>query len=114
MEQTEILGWGTDATVERRPGVPEERRPPEPLVDAIGFPSRQTTGTPSVTSPHRPLTAVYGTAVPLRGLSGLVRRAAYRAPDYEARRWALLKLADKIDVLEHSPLRVALGLGAVA
>jgi hypothetical protein len=46
------------------------------------------------------LTPVFGTAVPPRGLSGLVRRAAYKIPEHKGKRWMLLMLADRIDVQE--------------
>jgi hypothetical protein len=36
-----------------------------------------------------------------RGLSGLVRRAAYRVPEHRTARWALLLAGDRLDVLEH-------------
>jgi hypothetical protein len=46
------------------------------------------------------LTPVFGTAQPPRGLSGLIRRAAYRRPEHEASRWMLLLLGDRVDVWE--------------
>lgn len=46
------------------------------------------------------LTPVFGTAQPPRGLSGLIRRAAYRIPEHKAGRWMLLLLGDRIDVWE--------------
>jgi len=49
----------------------------------------------------RAATPVFGTAQPASGLSGLVRRAAYRIPEHHAARWALLLAGDRIDVLEH-------------
>jgi hypothetical protein len=113
MQQPDIIGWGVDASFENRPGVPEERHPPEPLIKAPHFPSRQTMGIPSVKSHYRPLTPVYGTAVPPRGLSGVIRRIAYQVPDYKARRWMLLMLADRIDVIEHNSLSMVFGIGAI-
>jgi len=114
MQQFGIIGWGADASVENRPGVPEERHPPRPLVDVGGVPVQQAVGRPSAKSRYRALTPVYGTAVPLRGLSGVFRRIAYEIPDYKPRRWMLLMLADRVDVIEHDPLRLTLGLGAIA
>jgi hypothetical protein len=46
------------------------------------------------------LTPVFGTAVPPRGLSGLVRRLAYRIPEHKTGHWLLLMLGDRIDVWE--------------
>jgi hypothetical protein len=113
MQQSDIIGWGADASFEKRPGVPEERRPPKPLVEVAGYP-QQTVGTPSAKSYYRPLTPVYATTVPLRGMSGVIRRIAYRVPDYKPRRWMLLMLADRVDVIEHNALPLTLGVGAIA
>jgi len=57
---------------------------------------------------------VRSSVLPPRGLSGLVRRAAYRVPDHRPRHWMLLLLADRIDVAESAlrrPLLWLLGLG---
>jgi hypothetical protein len=59
-----------------------------------------------------PMPPVFGTAQPPAGLSGLIRRFAYRYPDNKPRRWLMLMLADRVDVLEHSLLRRSLPVGA--
>jgi hypothetical protein len=69
----------------KRPGIPMERHPATPL--PFG----------------RPLGPVRSSAVPLRGLSGLVRHAAYRTPEHRARHWFLLLLGDRVDAVEHRP-----------
>lgn len=114
MQHTDIIGWGADASLQNRPGVPEERDPPRPLVSIPNFPPQQTAGQPSVKSPFRPLTPVYGTAVPPRGLSGLIRKLAYQAPDYKPRHWMLLMLADRVDVIEHNIVPATLVVGGLA
>jgi hypothetical protein len=43
---------------------------------------------------------VSSAAQPPRGLSGVVRRAAYAIPEHQVRHWALLILADRLDFLE--------------
>ena len=115
MQQTSnIIGWGVDAAPENRPGVPEEL-PPRPMGYASpGAPARQTIGVPTAKSFDRPVTPTYGTTVPLRGLSGVVRRAAYRIPAYRPSRWMLLLLADRIDVVEHNVLPMTLVVGGLA
>jgi hypothetical protein len=45
-------------------------------------------------------TPVVGTAQPPHGFSGLLRTQAYRIPEHFSRHWALLLLADRVDVLE--------------
>jgi hypothetical protein len=101
-------GWGTDNSPLERPGIPQEINPPQPLASAHWLVPEQQT------APERPLvgrglalTPVFSTAVPVRGLSGALRKWAYRIPDYRARRWLLLMVADRVDVLEHRRGRFA-------
>ncbi len=64
----------------------------------------------------RELPSVSGTAQPLRGLSGVLRRAAYRIPEHDARHWAMLLLADRVDAVEHGAWRgqaIAAAIGVV-
>lgn len=113
-ERTDIVGWGADAAFENRPGYPQEIRPPQPIGHGTpAGPVQQTSGTPSVPSRFRRTTEVYGTAIPMRGLSGLIRRYAYTIPDYKPQRWALLLFADRVDVIEHNPAKL-IGVGLVA
>lgn len=92
---------GVDAPRERRPGVPREA-PPEP-VDRAAWDRPETQ---EIRRPHlrragiERLTPVVGTAQPPRGASGMLRRAAYEIPEHYARHWAMLMLADRVDVLE--------------
>lgn len=51
-------------------------------------------------APRRALTPVYGTTLPPRFLSGMVRRRAYRIPTHRARHFLLLLVADRLDRLE--------------
>lgn len=57
-------------------------------------------------------------AATARGLSGAVRRLAYRVPEHAARHWLLLIAADRLQVLEHRavahPAASAALLGALA
>jgi hypothetical protein len=90
-----------DAGPDARPGVPREA---EPQPDPGAHWARPPRQSPTVTVLRRKgldeLTPVFGTAQPPHGLSGLIRRAAYRAPEHKARHWAGLLLADRVDVLE--------------
>lgn len=84
-----------------RPGVPRLRREvPEP--GAYWARPAQQRGTQLLArSGVREATPVFGTAQPARGLSGLIRRAAYRIPEHRTAHWALLLAGDRVDVLEH-------------
>ena len=97
MDPTKIPGWGVDRDPANRPGVPKERKQ---LVDSAA-PSRQAQEQTILKSAsHETLTPVFGTAAPPRGVSGLLRRVAYRIPDHRVGHWALLLAADQVDVVE--------------
>jgi hypothetical protein len=105
-------GLGSDRSPIDRPGIPQELDPPAPLASAHWLePERQQSEQLPLVGRGLELTPVFSTAVPTRGLSGLLRRAAYRMPDYHARRWLLLMTADRIDVLEHRPALLFKALG---
>src|SRR5687768_15586680 len=93
--------WGADIEPERRPGVPMETDP-RPLAGTHGreHPAQPPSELP-LKADHRPPTQVFSTAMPPRGMSGLLRRWAYTQPDHRAKHWMTLLLADRIDVLEH-------------
>ncbi|MFO7177060.1 MAG: hypothetical protein DIU78_000035 [Pseudomonadota bacterium] len=118
IERTDVMGWGVDRRLEDRPGVPMEQSPPRPVGSPTWqVPEQQRSERAPLVAATRTLTPVYSTALPPRGLSGALRRAAYRIPDYRARRWLLLLLADRVDVIEHNPRATAKflsGIGAVA
>jgi hypothetical protein len=101
-----VPGWGVDAEGERRPGVPAEFKPPRPTGSPpYNYPPEQATAPKPLVGPLRALTPVYSTATPVRGLSGWLRKRAYRQPDYHARRWLMLMAADRVDALEHGHRR---------
>lgn len=100
-KQATMPYWGADARMEDRPGVPREPTPhrldgahwrtPEHQTPRVGVLVRAGLGK---------LTPVFGTCQPPHGLSGRLRRSAYRVPDWRVRHWLTLRLADRIDVLE--------------
>jgi hypothetical protein len=97
-----------------RPGVPQELDPPAPLANAHWLtPDQQHSVQLPLVGAGRQLTPVYSVENPPRGLSGLVRRLAYRVPDYRPRRWLLLMLADRIDVVESNPTKLVRLLGSM-
>jgi hypothetical protein len=116
--QSSNSGQAVDRDPDARPGVPmvpAEPRPVGPL--AV---SQQTASVPVLVSVDvGALTPVFSSAVPPRGLSGLMRRRAYQIPEHKARRWMILLLADRVDVWEgrlgrHPWLSAGLGAAAVA
>jgi hypothetical protein len=121
MENSESAETAVDAAFDRRPGVPEDRSPLEPAGRAHwSEPAKQPPRAGVLKDvERREFTATFGTGQPPRGVSGLLRRAAYRMPDYHARRWAILLFADRVDAIEsrarelagHPAVWVALGVG---
>ncbi|WP_309104655.1 hypothetical protein [Microbacterium sp.] len=93
-----VPGWGSDAPDEYR-HTADEREDLGPTGAHWSFPDRQADDPARERSiEHAMLTPVYGTAQPLHGLSGAVRRLAYSTLS-EARntRWLLLILGDRIE-----------------
>lgn len=94
--------WGADREPGSRPGVPMETLPPHALPGSDEpSPPQQVERTRVFKDPLKMLPPVFGTAEPPKALSGLIRRLAYRYPDHLTRRWMLLLLADRVDVMEH-------------
>jgi hypothetical protein len=122
LETGPVRGAGIDAQPERRPGVPMESEPPRPAGNAHWeTPERQPDpGHVLKRKGLNELTPVFGTAVPPRGLSGLMRRAAYQIPEHYTSHWFVLLAADRVDAVEHRARRVlpfalpAAALGAAA
>ncbi len=127
MDRTGSGEWGgmpwsaPDATGASRPGVPRIHRPsPDPGAH-WDRPQQQRGARLLARSGLSEATPVFGTGQPAHGLSGRIRRAAYRIPEHRPGRWALLLLGDRVDVLEHRlarswwilPAAVALALGYV-
>jgi hypothetical protein len=96
-----IHGWGVDLDPKDRPAVPKERFNPEGTGAHWDFPERQPERWPRERTPeHKFLTPVFGTACPPKGLSGMIRRYAYRYSEGRLSHWLLLVGADRVDVLE--------------
>jgi hypothetical protein len=97
-----IPGWGMDADPENEPTYPMkhytgddhnhinyERSPQQPMTVEI------------LQSIERPApTVVFGTSVPPSGLSGAIRRYAFKNSEDRYRHWLPLILADRINVFE--------------
>lgn len=94
-----IPGWGVDLNPADRPSYPQEKT--SDTGAHWEFPERQQPrGFREKSTEHKFLTPVFGTAQPLRGLSGLIRRYAYTYSEGRTAHWLLLMLGDRIDVLE--------------
>lgn len=100
-DRSAITGWGADLDHANRPAYPMERTPPRLHNLHWDQPSPQAANVEVLVSTERPgITPVFGTTLPPRGLSGSLRRLAFKASENDLRRWMLLLLADRIDVVE--------------
>lgn len=93
---------GVDADPRRRPGTPMHEPPGQPTGAPDRDPAHQQEGREGKlvrTALDQP-TPVFGSTLPPRGLSGVLRRVAYGVPEHFARHWMLLLLADRVDVVE--------------
>jgi hypothetical protein len=101
-ERTDIPGWGIDADPENDPTYPMKNRTNE---EHEGYswdrPPQQVADVEVMHSNERPnLTAVFGTSTPPSGLSGAIRRFAFKHSENEYSHWLPLLLADRVNVVE--------------
>jgi hypothetical protein len=98
----DIPGWGMDADPENDPTYPmkhsngadhqrlDYERAPQQPIDMEVFHSIERPG----------VTRVFGTSTPPSGLSGAIRRYAYKFSEATATHWMTLILADRVDVVQ--------------
>lgn len=96
-----IPGWGVDLDLADRPSVPRVRFDPAATGAHWEFPEQQPEKWPRERSiEHAMLTPVFGTSTPPRGVSGVVRKYAYRYSEGRAAHWLMLLAADRVDAFE--------------
>ena len=93
-----IPGWGADLDPADRPSYPKEQYPAQTGAH-WEFPERQPGADGRERSiEHAFVTPVFGTAQPLHGLSGAIRRLAYdRFSEGRNAHWLLLIAGDRVD-----------------
>jgi hypothetical protein len=101
-DPSQIKGWGVDADPKNDPTYPMKNRndgehagygwerPPQPPITIEILHSNER---PNVTS-------VFGTSTPPSGLSGVLRRKAFRYSESSYGHWLPLMLADRLSVVE--------------
>jgi hypothetical protein len=94
-----IPGWGADLDPADRPSHPKLVYAPESTGAHWRFPDRQPGAEGRERSiEHAFVTPVFGTAQPLHGPSGLIRRLAYRRfSEGRLAHWVLLIAGDRVD-----------------
>lgn len=97
-----VLGWGIDADPGNNPTYPM-RHIEDQGTRGLSW-TRPTQQQPDVeilrSIEHNRLPAVVGTSTPPRGISGAIRRYAFRRSESDWWHWLLLMGADRINVVE--------------
>ena len=102
LDYKNIPGWGMDADPEDEPNYPIKNYTGEDH-ERLNWnrPALQPVKMEILKSVERPyMTAVFGTSVPPSGLSGMLRRYAFKYSESEYGHWLPLLLADRINVVE--------------
>ena len=102
IDPSQVKGWGLDVDPENDPTYPMKRRTG---AEQRGYtwerPTQQPETVEVLRSNERPnLSAVFGTSTPPRGLSGALRRHAFRHNESNYGHWLPLMAADRIGVVE--------------
>jgi hypothetical protein len=94
-----IPGWGADLDPADRPSHPKLQYAPDTSGAHWQFPDRQPGAEGRERSiEHAFVTPVFGTAQPLHGVSGAIRRLAYRRfSEGRLAHWLLLIVGDRVD-----------------
>lgn len=96
-----IVGWGADADTRNDPTYPYRDRSKD---DHNGEWKRPTQQEPQVellqSVEHKRLPAVFGTSSPPSGVSGSMRRLAFRWSESNLAHWLLLIAADRVNMVE--------------
>lgn len=96
-----IPGWGIDADPKNDPTYPMRQRGDHEAVDHWNRPPLQQENIEVLHSNERPnLSAVFGTSVPPSGLSGMLRRVAFRYSEGSFGHWLPLLFADRVNMVE--------------
>ncbi|TPG65963.1 hypothetical protein [Hymenobacter nivis] len=102
IDPKQIKGWGIDADPKNDPTYPMRHRMnvgEDP--DSKHRPTLQHVDEEVLKSIERPnVSAVFGTPEPPRGLSGLIRRQAYKYSENQYKHWLPMILADRVDMIE--------------
>ena len=96
-----IKGWGADLDHANRPAYPMERMPARLAGDHSHPPVPQPQTVEILQSIERPsMTPLFGTPQPPSGVSGMLRRAAFRFSESDLRHWLILLFADRVNMVE--------------
>lgn len=97
-----IKGWGIDADPENEPTYPMKKYTGDDH-QRLNYerPPQQPENVEVLHSNERPnITAVFGTSTPPSGLSGMIRRYAFKYSEASWNHWLPLILADRVNMVE--------------
>ena len=102
IDPSQIKGWGVDADPYNDPTYPiKNRNNGEHAGYTWERPPQQRTDVEVLHSNERPnVAATFGTSTPPSGLSGMIRRAAFRFSENSYGHWLPLIVADRVNMLE--------------
>jgi hypothetical protein len=101
-DPSQVEGWGIDVNSKNDPTYPMKHRTDG---EHAGYswerPPQQPVNTEILRSIERPnVTSVFGTSTPPSGLSGVIRRIAFRYSESSYGHWLPLMLADRVGIVE--------------
>jgi len=101
-QRTDIPGWGADLDPADRPAVPKIRMPARLPGLHWEEPEVQPPSVEVLLSTERfgKMTPLFGSTVPPSGISGFLRRLAFRFSENDLRHWLVLLAADRTNMVE--------------
>ena len=102
IDPSQVKGWGIDANPKNDPTYPiKSRNNGEHAGYSWQRPTQQPIDMEVLHSNERPhVTTVFGTSTPPAGLSGMIRRYAFRFSESSYGHWLPLMLADRVGIVE--------------
>jgi hypothetical protein len=102
IDPSQIKGWGVDANPKNDPTYPmKKRNNGEHAGYSWERPPQQPINVEVLHSNERPnVSATFGASTPPSGLSGMIRRVAFRYSESSYGHWLPLMLADRVGVVE--------------
>lgn len=102
IDPSRVKGWGVDTNPKNDPTYPLKKRN---NAEHAGYswerPPQQPVNVEILRSNERPtVSAVFGTSTPPSGLSGVIRRLAFKYSESSYGHWVPLMLADRVGVVE--------------
>jgi hypothetical protein len=99
---SQVKGWGVDANPKNDPTYPmKKRNNGEHAGYSWERPPQQSSSVEILHSNERPnVSATFGTSTPPSGVSGMIRREAFKFSENSYGHWVPLMLADRVGVVE--------------